>query len=273
MYNLPLIPFPASGNPDPTDLPWWLHWLDSCPSTNTWALTHADRLHQGSVVFTRHQTAGRGQRGRTWHSPTGVLTASFILDFPIAQLSGLSLVIGLAAIHAIEDLLPDQQGKLRLKWPNDVLIEGRKVAGILCEATSGSSSEYTRVVVGIGLNRCVDFVQAGLASDQVGNAISLHQISSLVPEELVLLERLRHYLVQVRDIIAQKHDSPQFQGILPLFGELHQRDGLRDRPVTLELHGEIISGQTIGFDDQGRLFLQLPDGAMRSFTSGRVIQF
>lgn len=272
MSSLPLIPFPPSGNPEPRDLPDWLYWVDSCPSTNTWATAHADRLPHGAVVFTRHQTAGRGQHGRTWHSPAGVLTASFILDFPIAQLSGLSLVIGLAVIHAIEDLLPDQRGRLRLKWSNDVLIAGRKVAGILCEA-SGSRSGQTRVIVGIGLNRCVNFVQAGLSSDQVGNAISLHEISNVVPDELALLERSRHYLMQVRDIVMQKRDSTQFTGIVPLFPELHQRDGLRDRPVTIDLNGESILGQAMGFDDQGRLLLRSPQGIIRAFTSGRIIQY
>jgi BirA family biotin operon repressor/biotin-[acetyl-CoA-carboxylase] ligase len=270
---LPLIPFPASGDPNPTDLPQWLRWVDSCPSTNTWATTHADRLPHGAVVFTRRQIAGRGQHGRTWHSPTGVFTASFILDFPIAQLSGLSLVIGLAVIHAIEDLLPDQRGRLRLKWSNDLLIERRKVAGILCEASSGSRSRHTRVVVGIGINRCVDFVQAGLSADQIGNAISLHEISNVVPEEFALLERSRHYLMQVRDIVAQKYDSTDFSGIVPLFPELPQRDGLRDRPVTIDLNGEEISGQAIGFDDQGRLLLRSPQGRIRAFTSGRIIQY
>jgi BirA family biotin operon repressor/biotin-[acetyl-CoA-carboxylase] ligase len=225
------------------------------------------------VVFTRHQTAGRGQHGRTWHSPTGVLTASVILDFPLAQLSGLSLVIGLAVIHAIEDLLPNQQGKLRLKWSNDVWIAGRKVAGILCEASSRSRSGQTRVIVGIGLNRCVDFVQAGLSVDQIGNAISLHEISNVVPEEFALLERSRHYLMQVRDIVAQKYDSTDFSGIVPLFPELHQRDGLRDRPITLELNGEAISGQAIGFDDQGRLLVRSPQGIIHAFPSGRIIHY
>jgi len=253
------------------DLPDWLHWVDSCPSTNTWAATHVDHLPHGAVVFTRHQTAGRGQHGRIWHSPPGVLTASFVLDFPIAQLSGLSLVIGLAVIYAIEDLLPDQRGRLRLKWSNDVLIAGRKVTGILCEA-SGGRSRQTRVVVGIGINRCVDFVQAGLSSEQVGKAISLHEIAGLVPE-LALLERSRHYLMQVRDIVAQKCDSTQFLGIVPLFPELHQRDGLRDRPITLELNGEAILGQAIGFDDQGRLLVRSPSDIIRAFTSGRIIQY
>lgn len=270
MNRTALIPFSTSDDPDPIDLPDWLHWVDCCPSTNTWATTHAGLPH-GAVIFTRRQTAGRGQHGRTWHSPTGVLTASFILDFPMAQLSGLSLVIGLAVIHAIEDLLPDQREKLYLKWSNDVLIAGRKVAGILCEA-SGSRSGQTRVVVGVGLNRCVDFVQAGLSSEQVGNAISLHEIAGLVPE-LALLERSRHYLMQVRDIVVQKYNSTQFSGIVSLFPELHQRDGLRDRPVTIDLNGELISGQAVGFDDQGRLLLRSPQDIVRAFTSGRIIQY
>jgi BirA family transcriptional regulator, biotin operon repressor / biotin---[acetyl-CoA-carboxylase] ligase len=271
VYRLSLVPFPPSGTPHPRDMPDWLHWVDSCPSTNTWATTHVDRLTHGAVVFTRHQTAGRGQHGRTWHSPTGVLTASFILDFPIAHLSGLSLVIGLAVIHAIEDLLPDQRGKLRLKWSNDVLIAGRKAAGILCEAAGHSGR--TRVVVGIGLNRCVDFVQAGLSADQIGNAISLHEISTVVPDELALLERSRYYLMQVRDIVVQKQDSTQFAGIISLFPELHQRDELRDRPVTIDLNGDLISGQAVGFDDQGRLLVRSPQGIIRAFTSGRIIQY
>lgn len=249
--------------------PDWLQWVDSCPSTNTWALTHRDRLQHGDVVFTRQQTAGRGQHGRTWHSPVGVLTASFVLDFATASLSGLSLVVGLAVIYAIEDVLPAQRGQLQLKWSNDVWIAERKVAGILCEATSQAGSSQTRVIVGLGLNRCADFAQAGLDANHVGNAISLHQISDQVPEELALLERSRHYLMQVRDIVTQK--SATQVGLVALFPELRERDGLRDRFITLDLDHQAISGQAVGFDDQGRLLLRSPAGRVQAFTCGRVI--
>jgi BirA family biotin operon repressor/biotin-[acetyl-CoA-carboxylase] ligase len=181
------------------------------------------------------------------------------------------LAVGLAVIYAVEDLLSNQQGKLRLKWANDVLIEERKLAGILCEATSRSSSGNSRVVVGIGLNRCIDFAQVGLAADRVGNAISLHQISSMVPEELSLLERLRHYLMQVSAILSQRRGAPDSSGIAAFLPELHQRDILRDRSVILELVGEHISGQAVGFDPQGRLLLRLPNDEVKAFASGRVI--
>jgi len=265
--RLPLISFPVSGNPKPSNLPWWLHWVESCPSTNTEAIARASDLHHGEVIFTRQQTAGRGQHGRTWYAPPGVLTASFVLDrIPCSQLSGLSLAAGLAVIHAVKDLLPDLHSRLCLKWSNDVLISGRKLAGILCEASS--SGFNTRVVVGIGLNRCADLTQAGLEPSLVNSAISLHQISSLVPDELVLLERLRHYLLQVSDILAQPNS-----GIAAFLSELRDRDFLYNRLVRLELAEEQMTGQAVGIDAWGRLLLRLENGETRAFTSGRVVWY
>ncbi|WP_256387434.1 biotin--[acetyl-CoA-carboxylase] ligase [Chroococcidiopsis sp. TS-821] len=235
--------------------------MESCPSTNTWAMQRDDLRH-GEVAFTRQQTAGRGQHGRTWHAPPGVLTASFILDrLHSSQLPGLSLAAGLAAIYAVEDLLPDLSSKLWLKWSNDVLIEGRKLAGILCEAVSRGS--YTRVIVGIGLNRCADFTQAGLEPDLVHSAVSLHQVSTSVPEELALLERLRHYLLEVSDIC-------QRNGIAALIPQLRDRDFLYSRPVKIELAGEQFSGQAVGIDARGRLLVQLPT-EVKALVSGRVV--
>lgn len=265
-------------------LPEWLHWLESCPSTNTWAINHGTNLEHGVVVFTRHQTSGRGQYGRTWYSPTGVLTASFILDrIPVAALSGLSLVAGLAVIYAVEDLLPDLEGKLRLKWTNDVLFEERKLAGILCETKA--DGDRNRVIVGVGLNRCVDFARSNLDLDSIVNPISLHQFSS-VPEELLLLERIRDYLMQVRDLIAyeqlkcrrrstrsdpDQHNQTKSLGISAFLPELRRRDFLLNRSIRLELMGEELAGKAIGIDAQGRLLIKFSDDRIRAFSSGRVI--
>lgn len=249
---------------EPPDLP-WLHELASCSSTNTWAIAHAAELNHGDVVFTRHQTAGRGQHGRVWYAPVGVLTASFVIDrVSVAQLPGLSLAAGLAVIHAVETLAPSLQGTLRLKWTNDVLIEERKLAGILCEAASSSRSSHTRVVIGVGLNRCADFseVDATIAR----RAISLHQVAA-VPEERVFLQHLRHHLMQtIEDLSAQS-------GLTNLLPELHWRDALRDRWVTLDLAGTHVSGQALGVDAIGRLRLRLSDGQVRAFSSGRVVSW
>jgi BirA family transcriptional regulator, biotin operon repressor / biotin---[acetyl-CoA-carboxylase] ligase len=128
--------------------PAWLHWLDQTPSTNSWSIEHLSQLQHGDVVFTPQQTAGRGQFDRIWHSPPGVLTASFILDgLDPSQQSGLSLAVGLAVIYAIEDLAISCQNCLQLKWPNDIWYDQRKLAGILCEVSKD------RLIVGIGCNR------------------------------------------------------------------------------------------------------------------------
>lgn len=260
MSQLPLIPVP-------TNLPNWLHWLDSCPSTNSWAIDRAAKLHHGDVIFTRRQTAGRGQHGRTWHAPTGVLTASFVLDnLNPNLLTGLSLATGLAVIYAIEDLVPDCRDMLRLKWPNDVWINRRKLAGILCEATSGKDSDKTRVVVGIGINRCAEFDRAGLDARAIGNAVSLHSISNNIPDELALLDRLRHYLLELADMFARKES-----GLAPLLPELRRRDGLFRLPIAIELPSETITGEAAGIDKFGRLLLRLSDDRVQAFTSGRVI--
>lgn len=260
-----------SPEPDRANFPSWLHWLDTCPSTNTWAHQQAAQLQHGDVVFTRRQTSGRGQHGRTWHAPIGVLTASFVLDnLNSSLLSGMSLAVGLATIYAIEDLVPDCSGILRLKWPNDVWINGCKLAGILCEATSDKAAGKTRVVVGIGLNRCVDFDRARLDARAIGNAVSLHSISSAVPDELSLLRRLRHYLLELGDMFSKTEKPVSKSGLAPLLSELRCRDALFGLSVAIELPSETIAGQAAGIDGYGRLLLSLPDDRVRFFTSGRV---
>lgn len=241
----------------------WLHQLESCASTNTYAIENRGDLHHGDVVFTCRQTAGRGQHGRTWYSPEGVLTASFVLDGTvISKLSGLSLGVGLAVIYTVEDLVPDVREKLLLKWPNDVMCDGRKLAGILCESSNN------RVVVGIGLNRCVDFAQVDLKGDHLNKAISLHQICDRLPEELALLTRLRHYLLQVSDMFSR--ESASLDLLIP---ELKKRDFLLNKQVVMDLAGNLITSEAVGIDSWGRLLLRLDNGEIRAFASLRLISW
>jgi BirA family transcriptional regulator, biotin operon repressor / biotin---[acetyl-CoA-carboxylase] ligase len=251
-----------------TPVPEWLHWLETCPSTNTWAIANAAHLHSGDVVFTQHQTAGRGQQGRTWHSPPGVLTASVVLDhIPTAQLPALSLAAGLAVIYAIEDLAADCQGHLRLKWPNDVLARGRKLAGILCEASSTES--LGRVVVGVGLNRCGAISQGGLV-EVAPQSISLDQLSSSVPSELALLECLRHYLRETAGFL-QFTENQSGNGLSALLPAIRSRDALLGQRVTVEAGDETITGEGAGLGDRGHLLLRLNNGEVKAITSGLII--
>jgi BirA family transcriptional regulator, biotin operon repressor / biotin---[acetyl-CoA-carboxylase] ligase len=240
--------------------PPWLHWLDQTASTNSWAIDHAAQLQHGDVVFTTQQTAGRGQGDRVWQAPPGVLTASFMVD-GVAPLHwpALSLASGLAVIYAIEDLLPTCQNMLQLKWPNDVWCNQHKLAGILAEGSG------QRVVVGVGCNRQVDFVDFTEWASGI-NPISLHQIQTIVPSELALLARLRHYLLEVGGLL--RGDS--VRGMSRLLPELRRRDALVGSAVRIDLPHQHWSGKALGMDEQGRYQIQGNNGEVRSFAAGRI---
>jgi BirA family transcriptional regulator, biotin operon repressor / biotin---[acetyl-CoA-carboxylase] ligase len=188
---------------------------------------------------------------------------------PLEQLPGLSLVAGLAVIYAIEDLIPDVQGRLSIKWPNDILFEGRKLAGILCESVVTAAEG--KVVVGIGLNRFVDFTQALPEPQLIKTAISLHQMAIRVPDEFSLLQQMRHYLLQTAGLLCSRGNNVQASsGLMKLLPSLRQRDALLGRSITVERSDERISGEAAGFSDRGFLLLRLPDGTLRTFPSGHI---
>lgn len=120
--------------------------VDECTSTNTVLLARAESAPSGAVLAAERQTAGRGRLGRQWHAEPGAsLTFSLLYKLPRgATPAGLSLAVGVAIAEALSELGVDG---VALKWPNDILRHGRKLAGVLIEL-SGSSA-----VIGIGVNR------------------------------------------------------------------------------------------------------------------------
>lgn len=253
----------------PTGLPSWLHWLDSCPSTNTWGLEQGGDLPHGTVIFTRRQTAGRGQHNRIWAAPPGVITASVLLDrLSPRQLSGFSLVVGLAVIYGVEAAIPQLTGRCRLKWPNDVLVCDRKLAGILCETTAGPTG--CRVVVGVGLNHRAELTvlpQMTAMTLPTRPPISLHHLVSAVPADLTLLTQIRHWLLQAGDVVRRCPETAPLQPFIP---NLTERDALYGRPITLTQAEQAVTGTAQGIDDQGRLLLRTPMGQLQRFSAGRV---
>lgn len=236
----------------------WLQTIDTCPSTNRIALNRACDLHHGDAIFTRNQTAGRGQRNRVWHSPAGVITVSFVMQaLQPEQLSLLSFSAGLAIIETIEILIPELITVPMLKWPNDVLIYDRKVSGILCEMRSSVS---TTVVVGIGLNLAATFDKSVLNSD--ANPISLHEVVAIVPDDLTVLECLRQCLLrQVGQIDSQA-----------LIQQVRSRDALYGRSIQFERpNGQRIVGIGRGIHSSGGLLIEGTDGQITTHHSGRVI--
>ena len=130
---------------------WRVASFDSIDSTNAEALRAAESgADPGLVVWSLEQTAGRGRRGRKWQSNPGNLFMSIFLDVSFAEQEDfpqLSFVAALAVSDLVKELAPQMEDKVRLKWPNDVLADGAKLAGILLEGAGPG-----QVVVGIGLN-------------------------------------------------------------------------------------------------------------------------
>jgi BirA family biotin operon repressor/biotin-[acetyl-CoA-carboxylase] ligase len=135
-----------------------LHFA-SLDSTNTFALTHAgDPANDGLAILADEQTAGRGQHGRSWACPGGSGVLLSLLLFPPPALRRPAILTAWAAVSVCELILEQTGLQAKIKWPNDVLIQGRKVCGILIEQAGGT-------VVGIGLNvnqPAEHFAQAGL---------------------------------------------------------------------------------------------------------------
>lgn len=230
--------------------PAWLIDLPECGSTNTWALERLATLAHGSVVHTARQTAGRGRDGRTWSAPEGVLTASFVVDAGGLPPGSLALAAGLAVAHAVEDRCPGLA--LGLKWPNDVLVHGRKLAGILCEGSGG------RLVVGIGLNR-----QAELPAELAGIATSLHRHAT-PPAALDLLAGIRGYLLEGLGLVGAR-------GLAPLLPQLRQRDVLLGRSITVAARDGRLEGTGGGIDEDGRLLVVVPGGGIARVDAGHIV--
>lgn len=237
--------------------------LPECPSTNT-ALMDAPPADDGRihVLATERQTAGRGRRGRIWQSWTGgSLTFSTLWRFqPGAPVpAGLSLVAGLAVVRALEKL--GVQG-LQLKWPNDVLIHGAKLAGILVELLPGRG-RTPAAVVGIGLNLLVPPDTA--IPDQPG----VTDLSAHMSPQLALLAD-RNALLAC--LLREQHalfETYAAGGFAALRGAWQQRNAFADMPVVISGEDTRLHGVCVGVDEDGALLLRTDEGIKR-ILSGEV---
>ena len=236
-----------------------LRLVAECASTNS-ALIDAPPPDDGRihVLATERQTAGRGRRGRAWQSwPGGSLTFSTLWRFPSGAPvpAGLSLVAGLGVVRALETL--GVQG-LQLKWPNDVLVNGHKLAGILVELLPGRG-RTPAAVVGIGLN--LSLPPDVSIPDQDG-VTDLASHLGTVPERSVLLARL----------LAELHvlfETYAVAGFPALRAAWQQRNAFADLPVRVSGEERDLSGICTGVDDDGALLIATPSGLVRVL-SGEV---
>lgn len=237
--------------------------LDSVNSTNTWAKEHAPQLHHGDVVLTHCQIAGRGQRGNTWEAEPGKnLTFSMLLRpeaiAPARQFS-LSEIVALAVADTLMQLLdPDvDSSRIKVKWPNDIYVDDRKIAGILIEHTiSGSAISHT--VTGIGLN-----VNQRVFRSDAPNPVSMFQLSG---HEFPLDQTLG----LIRDAILAMIAECDFNAIHRRFlAALWRNDGAI-HPFALP-DGSRFSAAIDNVTPEGMLALRRTDGATAAYAFKEVV--
>lgn len=238
--------------------------LNSVDSTNRFLLEHASTfnslLHKNPVIITELQTEGRGRFGRRWYSGLGgSLTFSLLwrFDCPVRQLAGLSLVIGVAIIRALKHL--GIEG-LALKWPNDVLFNFRKLAGILIELNSGIRSSAT-VVIGIGLN----IQLSSLVKEKIDQAfVDIFAITGKSMNRNKLLAALLSELVTV----LEDYNHLGFNYFRTEWISYHAYEG---KLISFALpNGSIIKGVVDGVEYDGSITLNLDSGKKCSFSSGEL---
>ncbi|WP_422910366.1 bifunctional biotin--[acetyl-CoA-carboxylase] ligase/biotin operon repressor BirA [Pseudomonas sp. MAC6] len=242
------------------DGPGWLAYVvPSLDSTNAEAL----RLLPSApalpfYVLAERQTSGRGRRGRSWVSPFGEnIYYSLVLRIEggMRQLEGMSLAVGLALLQVVRDCGVSSAG---LKWPNDVLVGERKLAGILLEL-SGDPADVCHVVIGIGLNVNMLAAEVG-AIGQPWTSMRMELGRQLDRNELVcaLNRQLSHYLdIQLRHGFAALQDEWQRSHLWQL------------RPVALTAGGEPVEGVVLGVDQSGAVRMQV-EGVERVFSGGEL---
>jgi len=219
-----------------------------CESTQL--LLAGSGLPEGAIATTEHQTRGRGRLGRSWEEPSGsaLLVSVLLAPSPDRRLPELSLVAALAVAEAVEGAT---ELAAQVKWPNDVMLNRRKVAGILSELVDAS------VVVGIGLN--VNQSRDELPRDALTEAGSLRTLTGTTYDRAALLGSLLSQLERGYDIWRQ-------DGLDGLYGELGARDFLRGRRITVG--GEPATAVQILRD--GRLELDLGAHQTRAIESGEI---
>lgn len=229
---------------------WQVTVLDETSGTNAWL---AEQSYAGPhLVLAEQQTAGRGRRGRSWHSPPGLnLYASVDWQFDCAssQLGPLGLVVALSLAAAI-----DRPG-VGIKWPNDLVVDGQKLAGILIEA-SGELAGPVRAIIGMG---CNVWMREGPRLDQPWTSLARLGWRGCRTD-------LATALMQQLDGDLRRFSEQGFAPFLPRYQALDVLDGAS---VRVEQAGRIRMGRARGVDLGGRLQCEI-DGQLVALASGEV---
>jgi BirA family biotin operon repressor/biotin-[acetyl-CoA-carboxylase] ligase len=236
---------------------WPILILDSVDSTNAEALRAIERGQAAPfLVLAERQTAGRGRRGRKWVSPFAEnIYYSLVLRIEggMRQLEGLSLVVGLAVMQALRALGVSGAG---LKWPNDVLVGQKKIAGVLLELV-GDPADVCHVVLGVGINVNMQM------TDEVDQ-----QWTSMQLETGKVFDR-NHLVAELGLMLQAYLNRHQQGGFSAIQAEWEQGHIWQGRAVSLIAGVNRIDGEVLGIDSRGALRLKV-DGVEKVFSGGEL---
>lgn len=226
-------------------------------STNQYLLDRLDELTSGDACVAEYQHAGRGRRGRKWFSPFGAnlyLSMYWRLEQGPAAAIGLSLVIGIVIAEVLQQLGAEQ---VRVKWPNDIYLQDRKLSGILVELT-GKTGDAAQIVSGAGIN----LVMRRVESDVVNQGWISLQEAGVVIDRNLLAARLIKELRLGLELFEQ-------EGLAPYLPRWEKLDNFIHRPVKLIIGDKEIYGISRGIDAQGALLLE-QDGVIKAWVGGEI---
>ncbi|MGB3254371.1 bifunctional biotin--[acetyl-CoA-carboxylase] ligase/biotin operon repressor BirA [Buttiauxella gaviniae] len=226
-------------------------------STNQYLLDRIESLQSGDACIAEYQQAGRGRRGRQWFSPFGAnlyLSMFWRLEQGPAAAVGLSLVIGIVMAEVLRDLGAED---VRVKWPNDLYLNDRKLAGILVELT-GKTGDAAQIVIGAGIN----LAMRNVATDVINQSwINLQEAGINIDRNALairIIKELRKALYLFED-----------EGLIPFLPRWELLDNFINRQVKLIIGDKEIHGISRGINEQGGLLLE-QDGVIKPWVGGEI---
>lgn len=228
-------------------------------STNAYLKANKSGLQQGHCILAEAQTAGKGRQGKPWHSPFGAslyMSCFWSFDQGYQAINGLSLVVGVAIANTLKKMHINQ---IKLKWPNDVYLQGRKLAGVLVEV-EGKMGEACDCIIGVGLNIAL---QSNLAEQQIDQPwidlqhatqgdINRNQLAALLVSEV--LEALTTF---------------EQLGLKPFIQQWQLLDLLYDKNIRLLAGNKVTDGIGKGINKHGGLLLER-DGQLQAYYGGEI---
>ncbi len=234
--------------------------FQSLDSTNKYAREQAEaRSNSGLVVLAEQQTAGRGRRGKRWVSPfASNIYMSIVWDFfkGAESIQGLSLAIGVGVRRALMELYIKD---VKLKWPNDIFVNGKKLGGILVEIIGDPRGACT-VIVGIGINVSMP---ESMRQEIDQDWIDISQVSGAFISRDQLSAKIIGNIFEV----LKDFDDVGFSSYL---SEWQRADFLKNKTCTINMSNDSISGTVLGVDNSGALRVKLLSGEEKIFLGGEI---